>query len=171
MNGWGSDTYNVTIDLTKTKGSFDFTQFDKAIEVGFDKGVKELTVRVRQKLVDNMVALGLGGSNLINNIVVEDDGLGIIVTVASEYAMYVEYGTGIVGSENPHPHPWEYDINAYGEDGWIYKGDDGKLHWTAGQPSRPFMYNTWLWASRSATQIIRKNIRAEIKKIKGVESK
>ncbi len=61
------------------------------------------------------------------------------------YAIFVEFGTGVVGSNNPHPDPqgWAYDVNGHGDDGWVYFNErDGKWHWTAGMPSRPFVYNT-----------------------------
>lgn len=69
--------------------------------------------------------------------------IGVIYTEVY-YAIFVEFGTGIVGGRNPHPeNPWEYDVNGYGDEGWYYvDGDDMKWHWTKGQPSRPFMYNT-----------------------------
>lgn len=62
-----------------------------------------------------------------------------------EWAEFVEFGTGIVGSDNPHPEAglgnWKYDTNSHGEKGWFYfKG--GEWHWTKGMPSRPFMYET-----------------------------
>ena len=69
---------------------------------------------------------------------------GIIKTNAW-HALFVEYGTGVVGKANQHPFPegWAYDVNSHGEAGWVYKSDrDGKFHWTKGMPSRPFMYNT-----------------------------
>ena len=61
-----------------------------------------------------------------------------------EYAVYVEYGTGIRGENSPHPEPngYQYDKNGHGADGWVYKGEDGQFHWTDGMPARPFMYNT-----------------------------
>lgn len=78
------------------------------------------------------------------------------------YAVYVEFGTGIIGESNAHPqaevHGWEYDINNHGEAGWFYPEKDGpesnawspdgrkaagvKMRWTKGMPARPFMYNT-----------------------------
>ena len=68
-----------------------------------------------------------------------------VIYTACEWAIYVEFGTGIVGSENPHPEAglanWKYDINAHGEAGWHYF-KDGEWHWTKGMPSRPFMYET-----------------------------
>ena len=61
------------------------------------------------------------------------------------WAAYVEFGTGIVGAENPHPDTsiasWKYDVNEHGEKGWFYFKDD-EWHWTKGMPSRPFMFET-----------------------------
>lgn len=71
-------------------------------------------------------------------------GVGII-KAGAPYAVYVEFGTGIVGKSQPHPSPddWRYDINEHGESGWWYFNDyTGHPQWTKGIPSRPFMYNT-----------------------------
>lgn len=71
-------------------------------------------------------------------------GVGII-KAGAPYAVYVEFGTGVVGAGSPHPAPagWQYDVNDHGESGWWYYNDrDGKMHWTKGMQSRPFMYNT-----------------------------
>ena len=71
-------------------------------------------------------------------------GVGII-KAGAPYAVYVEFGTGIVGKGQPHPSPdgWRYDINSHGESGWWYFNDNtGRMQWTKGMPSRPFMYNT-----------------------------
>ncbi len=85
-----------------------------------------------------------------------------------EYAVLVEYGTGIVGAGNPHPGigdpDWinpngttvkgetyaDYDSRGHGEAGWWYPSDKGwrmaddgqMLAWTKGMPARPFMYLT-----------------------------
>ena len=71
-------------------------------------------------------------------------GVGII-KAGAPYAVYVEFGTGVVGSGSPHPAPagWRYDVNAHGESGWWYFNDNtGRMQWTKGMPSRPFMFNT-----------------------------
>jgi hypothetical protein len=80
-------------------------------------------------------------------------------------ALYVEFGTGIVGSQEQHPAvgngetKWGYDLKGHGESGWWYpakegnwrnrytfRGENGNLlAWTKGMPSRPFMYDTMLW--------------------------
>lgn len=90
------------------------------------------------------------------------------VVAGTDHAMFVEFGTGIVGQEHPYPGElpdgvtWNYasgktirqamqDISINGdtfvkagEYYWTYIGDDGKLHITKGMPSRPFMYYTSL---------------------------
>jgi len=84
-------------------------------------------------------------------------GIGI-VRAGVPYAIYVEFGTGIVGKQNPHPAPegWKYDINEHGEKGWVYFNErDQKWHWTKGMKSRPFMYNTLLELQRQVDDIAR----------------
>lgn len=75
------------------------------------------------------------------------------------YAIFVEYGTGVIGDSNRHPQKpgdWEYDHNHHGDKGWVYKSDrDGKLHWTKGMPSRPFMYDTFRELERKAESVAR----------------
>ena len=68
-----------------------------------------------------------------------------IIKAGAYYAAYVEFGTGVVGSQSPHPNPqgWQYDVNGHGDEGWVYYDDDsGQFRWTRGFKSRPFMYNT-----------------------------
>lgn len=69
-----------------------------------------------------------------------------IISMGTDHAAFVEFGTGSTGAANPHPEPpggWKYDVNARGEKGWWYFGDwDGNWHWTKGMPSRPVMWNT-----------------------------
>lgn len=82
-------------------------------------------------------------------------GTAIFFIVAdSEHAAFVEFGTGQLGKEGAYPYPlppgisWDYNTGekifeiAPGEYGWFYPGNDGKLHFTQGMPSRPFMYET-----------------------------
>ena len=90
-----------------------------------------------------------------------DSGGKAIIRVKCPYAVYVEMGTGIKGANSPHPDTsilgfnFQYDRNSHGNAGWWYPTDEkdpnptkitaknGKMYaWTAGMPSRPFMYNT-----------------------------
>lgn len=84
------------------------------------------------------------------------------VIAEAPYAIYVEYGTGPVGDDNPHPEAqgvYDYNVRQaehilkYGKDAWIYKSDkDGKFHWSQGYVSRPFMYNTLRWLEEAAPE-------------------
>ena len=183
------DGYAVTepleldIDIEKiAQGVKDWDKVIDAVEIGVNLGIQELSERMHSKILEYLTMYGLMDTNLANTIAILPIGEGISITVASEYAVYIEYGTGIVGASNPHPHPWAYDINEHGDEGWWYPTTESDPNpkkrynkqtgeiwaWTKGQASKPFMYMTWLWATRSATNIIRKNIRNEIKKVNGV---
>ena len=84
-------------------------------------------------------------------------GVGII-KAGAYYAVYVEFGTGVVGSQSPHPNPqgWSYDVNAHGDEGWVYYNDDiGDFRWTKGFKSRPFMYNTARQLEKDCEKIAR----------------
>ncbi len=79
------------------------------------------------------------------------------VKVTSDHAAFVEFGTGVVGQNNPHNNgeylakaSWEYASGTKifttqsGKVGWIYPTDDGGFRFTEGMESRPFMYETAL---------------------------
>lgn len=67
------------------------------------------------------------------------------------YALYVEYGTGIEGFEQKHPEAgdvgWKYGVGKHifntedGRVGWIYPTKDGSYRFTEGQPARPFWHD------------------------------
>lgn len=97
----------------------------------------------------------------------------ITVKAGSYWAIFVEYGTGVIGASSPHPEPgdWSYGSDP---DGWWYpitadvyeqmlsmgmnvaknKNGDCFAH-THGMESRPFMYKT--------RQYIKELIRKEAK--------
>ena len=81
---------------------------------------------------------------------------GIIFT-DSKHACFVEFGTGVEGSAEPHPtQPWAYDTNGHGKDGWYYFDEkQGRVRYTQGMPSRPFMYYTAKELERRAVEIAR----------------
>ncbi len=68
------------------------------------------------------------------------------IQTTDEIDTYKEFGTGIVGSENPHVAEflaevgWKYDVNEHGEKGWIYPKGDGTYGWTKGIPSEQKFY-------------------------------
>ncbi len=79
------------------------------------------------------------------------------VKVTNDHAAFVEFGTGVVGQNNPHKNgeylskaAWQYATGPKifttqdGKVGWIYPTDDGGFRFTEGMRSRPFMYETSL---------------------------
>ena len=105
-----------------------------------------------------LVTLNLGDihftGDLQNSVSTEVGPNRAIIQVSSEYAIYVEFGTGPKGLVNQHPDNqigYRYNvgktigfyyINGKLTEGWFYPGDDGIWHFTEGMPSRPFMYNS-----------------------------
>jgi hypothetical protein len=151
------------------------SKYDKKITEAWRRTLVEMKDKLEARLMQELSGYGLGDSELAGSIEVEfydyESELALIVGVNAEYAFYVEFGTGVVGSENPHPNPnWGYlessktfngyDLNDHGYDGWNYiDSKTGKLGWTAGQVSRPFMYNTWKYARQSINNVYRKHAR------------
>jgi hypothetical protein len=177
-----SNNFTITLDIDNiSKGIADWDKVSRAVLRGIELGKEEVADRMKDKMLEYLSEYGLSDSEIAKSILVVPIGEGFYLTAGSEYAIYVEYGTGLMGENNPHPKPdgWQYNIGETIREngGWWYPttADDPNPHkkvfngnlyaWTiAGQPSRPFMYRTWLWGSRSATQIIRKNINRELKK-------
>ncbi len=69
------------------------------------------------------------------------------IKTTDEIDTYREFGTGIVGSQNPHPDVmsgWIYDVNEHGEKGWRYPKGDGTYGWTKGIPANRKFYNAMI---------------------------
>lgn len=128
--------------------------------------VASLAERLAEKLCDDGEHIALLETadivmtgELRKSIMHDTNGKAGFVACKCGYAVFVEFGTGVVGRGNPHPDVailgWSYDVNNHGELGWWYPTDEadtnptkrksknGTLYaWTKGMPSRPFMYNT-----------------------------
>ena len=86
------------------------------------------------------------------------DGATWVTYTDCAWAPFVEFGFGIIGSENPHPMTslisWKYDVNEHGEKGWFYE-KDGQWFWSQGQPSKPFMWETSIELRKRVNAIAR----------------
>ena len=83
------------------------------------------------------------------------------VFTPSNYAVYIEMGTGPVGEAN------HSGVSAsalagvvYRPDGWSYADDAGQWHYTEGQPARPFLHPAY----RANRDKLRKLVRAAMTK-------
>ena len=90
------------------------------------------------------------------------------VRVTSDHVAFVEFGTGVVGQNNPHKNgeylsiaAWQYAVGPKifttkdGRVGWIYPTDDGGFRFTEGMKSRPFMYETALELQKNFPNIVK----------------
>ena len=84
------------------------------------------------------------------------------IHVGSDYAIFVEYGTGIVGAQNPHPQPapgWSYDVNEHGEKGWVYfDRKQNRKRWTKGEVAHAFVYRTREFMRQHAIDTLKVNV-------------
>lgn len=96
------------------------------------------------------------------------DGSSIWAVIAgTDHAVFVEFGTGVIGQEQSYPGKlpdgvsWQYASGktirqlADGRYGWFYPGSDGNWYFTEGMPSRPFMLNTSLELYRIAKSVVK----------------
>ena len=93
------------------------------------------------------------------------------VVAGTDHAMFVEFGTGIVGKQLPYPGKlpdgvtWNYASGktirqlADGRYGWFYQDDDGQWWFTEGMPSRPFMYYTSLELKKLVVKTVKEVFR------------
>lgn len=124
----------------------------------------EMGVEIARVRVSDLDAIFTG--ELIQSIHAEYKGSAhggaiFCVVADSDHAVFVEFGTGIVGARNPYPGnlPMVYAQGktirqlADGRYGWFYKGDNGQWYFTEGMPSRPFMYQTSLELQKKVVSV------------------
>ena len=152
---------------------------DKAIKElnAYKKEVETKTIALAQRLTDlgadivrmKIVSMGAYDSGeLLSGV----DGYfspslnAGFIRVTSDHVAFVEFGTGVVGQQNPHQNgeylskaSWAYASGSKifttqdGRVGWIYPTDDGGFRFTEGMVSRPFMYETAVELERQYMQI------------------
>ena len=133
-------------DLAKRVREYRMSLSEKCEEFAYRLAEEGVAIAQRKILSFDAVMTGelLDSMNLEAGDIVSNGSTYYIYTDC-EWAEFVEFGTGIMGSENPHPNPglanWKYDTNSHVEKGWCYF-KNGEWHWTKGMPSRPFMYET-----------------------------
>lgn len=133
--------------------------YKNSLEDKTAKLVKALTDYGYNACVRNVLSLDVYDSGkLLNSIRTEikDNGFTGMIVVDCDYAVFVEFGTGIVGKNSSYIGKAmnevgyscgggsSYVVTADGRIGWYYPTDDGKYRFTEGMPSRPFMYRTGL---------------------------
>lgn len=129
-----------------SKALKDIQAYQKKVESAGQNLTKRLTeqgVSLAQQNASYMNVYDSG--ELVNGIDSEYQGEKGYVVSNAKHSAFCEFGTGVVGKNDPHPNPadgWTYDVNEHGELGWWYYDRYGNRRWTKGMPSRPYMYDT-----------------------------
>jgi len=115
-------------------------------------GTATLTLESNAKVVS---------SELIDSLAMSDkatfDNRVFFVRTDCEYAVFVEYGTGIKGAEHPEASRvgWEKNQKGKGEAGWPFFSEAfGEWYTTHGQGATPFMYNAKMTVKNEAEKYV-----------------
>ena len=124
-------------------------KYQEAYSKGIDNAVKYATEMMYNKVLEYCYANGISNHTSQIQWQYDDNAKSGRVWTNDMVIIFNEMGTGIVGSNNPHPNPdgpfksWKYDINEHGEKGWKYPKEDGTYGWTKGLPSRHMFYSAF----------------------------
>ncbi len=124
-------------------------KYQEAYSKGIDNAVKYATEMMYNKVLEYCYANGISNHTSQIQWQYDDNTKTGRVWTNDMVIIFNEMGTGIVGSNNPHPNPdgpfksWKYDVNEHGEKGWKYPKKDGTYGWTRGLPSRHMFYSAF----------------------------
>ena len=124
-------------------------KYQEAYSKGIDNAVKYATEMMYNKVLEYCYANGISNHTSQIQWQYDDNTKTGRVWTNDMVIIFNEMGTGIVGSNNPHPNPdgpfksWKYDVNEHGEKGWRYPKKDGTYGWTRGLPSRHMFYSAF----------------------------
>lgn len=124
-------------------------KYQEAYSKGIDNAVKYATEMMYNKVLEYCYANGISNHTSQIQWQYDDNAKSGRVWTDDMVIIFNEMGTGIVGSNNPHPNPdgpfksWKYDVNEHGEKGWKYPKEDGTYGWTRGLPSRHMFYSAF----------------------------
>ena len=118
---------------------------DKAVEQGLIQGAKAV-----QAVAKQLCPVDTG--QLRNSIATEkEDRMAVSIGTITEYAVYVEFGTGSKGDPA---------VSHTSKEKWVYRDDNGKFHTSRGQKPQPFLTP----ALRLSENTVRKRFETAIKK-------
>ena len=115
----------------------------------FLKKYRKQLLEVAENIVKRVSEVGLEGNYNSTELLPIKTHINSVsggIKTTDEKDTYREFGTGIVGSNNPHVAEylakvgWKYDVNEHGEKGWIYPKPDGTFGWTKGIPAEKKFY-------------------------------
>lgn len=123
--------------------------FKKGYNQGIKNSIKIATESMYNSVLANCYSAGISNHTDAIHWEYDDETNTGKVWTYDWVIIFNEMGTGVVGSNNPHPNPspafqdWVYDQNEHGERGWKYPKPDGSWGWTSGLPSRHMFYSAF----------------------------
>ena len=109
----------------------DLEKFEKDMQEWVKKGIAKTTLIIYNAAIA-LAPVDLGYLKESIDFKFTDGGYSAVISVGAEYAVYVEFGTGIFatgqGGSRAEKIPWSY------------KGDDGQWYITYGQEPQPFWF-------------------------------
>ena len=133
------------------------------------KQYSKIALRIADRLADEMMKDIYPNTEKIS-VKLEGNTAVAGIRNKEEKWTYKEYGTGIVGSQNPHVAEalasigWKYDVNEHGEKGWFYPKGDGTFGWTKGQPASKKFWKALQRAQEMFPEIGREELLREVGK-------
>lgn len=150
--------------LTATMQGFDkltlkVKYLQRAAAFGLKAGVEEAALLFETTAKELVPVLTGDLQNSIQTNVVKDseEVQQRAVVATSEHAMFIEYGTGIVGAANPHPPLPSSGVPITG--GWIY--DYKNQNWI-GMAAQPYMRPAYETHRIEAEKRIKESVRGEL---------
>ena len=140
-----SKTLNVNLSNDSINSAIEsLNQLRNDLKKSVNVSVKQATETFKDKVVENCYANNIHDhASNVQSSFDESTNTGKVFT-SDPVLAYQERGTGIVGSNNPHPDPqlsWQFDINEHGEAGWLYPKGDGTYGRTSGLTSKHMFYD------------------------------
>lgn len=125
------------------------------------KSVQEIAEKAEDIAKQEITTMGFVNepTDLISSIHIENGSSPYQKYLVADggYALFYEYGTGVVGSRSSHPSGLGiYDVNSHGDKGWVYFNTRyNSFIRTKGMNGRPFLWNTKLKVEEIAGKIVK----------------
>lgn len=166
------DTESIGAAIKELEETRDFIH-TAAVEIV--KTLTEMGTAKAKELIP--VDTGYAQASIIGYVL--DEGRIGVINASGEYCVYLEFGTGVKGQSSPPPSgDWEAEASRLtggkytgylsgkhifttkdGRVGWLYPGDDGRLHFTEGIDSQHYMYDTLLYLRSKVGEVAREALR------------
>ena len=139
---------NLNTKYTMKLSLSDLEEYKKMLE-----DYKKKLPQVAENIVRRVSEVGLQDNHKSTELLpIKNEGNVVSggIKTTDEIDTYREFGTGIVGNQNPHISEylakvgWIYDVNEHGEKGWRYPKGDGTYGWTKGIPASKKFYNAMI---------------------------